>query len=105
MRQASPTGGALGQVAVQELNFLQATVANLDVGQSPAQLRTNLDKIKKHYNRWLATTKGELPPEDKETAPAAEEGKKTVVRTGTVKSGPNAGKRVIEYSDGTREFQ
>jgi hypothetical protein len=105
MRQASPTGGALGQVAVQELNFLQATVANLDVGQSPAQLRTNLDKIKKHYNRWLATTKGELPPEDKETAPAEGEKQKTVVRTGTVKSGPNAGKRVIEYSDGTREFQ
>lgn len=67
MRQASPTGGALGQVAVQELNFLQATVANLDVGQSPAQLRANLDKIKKHYNRWLSTTKGELPAEDKET--------------------------------------
>lgn len=105
MRQASPTGGALGQVAVQELNFLQATVANLDVGQSPAQLRANLDKIKKHYNRWLATTKGELPPEDKETAPAEGEKQKTVVRTGTVKSGPNAGKRVIEYSDGTREFQ
>jgi hypothetical protein len=75
MRQASPTGGALGQVAVQELNFLQATVANLDVGQSPAQLRANLDKIKKHYNRWLATTKGELPAEDKATAPTAESAK------------------------------
>ena len=106
MRQASPTGGALGQVAVQELNFLQATVANLDVGQSPAQLRANLNKIKKHYNRWLATTRGELPPKDAETEPApGEEKQRTVVRTGTVKSGPNAGKRVIEYSDGTREFQ
>lgn len=70
MRQASPTGGALGQVAVQELNFLQSTVASLDVGQSPAQLRSNLEKIKKHYTRWLATTRGELPPEDKGTAPA-----------------------------------
>ena len=105
MRQASPTGGALGQVAVQELNFLQSTVASLDVGQSPAQLRSNLEKIKKHYSRWLATTRGELPPEDKGTATAEGEKQKTVVRTGTVKSGPNAGKRVIEYSDGTREFQ
>lgn len=30
---------------------------------------------------------------------------KTVVRTGTVQSGPNAGKQVIEYSDGTREYK
>ena len=103
MRQASPTGGALGQVAVQELNFLQAALSNLDVGQSPQQLRDNLNKIKKHYNRWLTTVRGELPPEDKE-APTATAGK-TVKRTGVVQSGPNAGKRVIEYTDGTREFQ
>lgn len=30
---------------------------------------------------------------------------RTVVRSGTIKSGPNAGKRVVEYSDGTREIQ
>ena len=104
MRQASPTGGALGQVAVQELNFLQAAISNLDVGQSPQQLRDNLSKVKKHYNRWLTTIRGEIPPEDKETAAAPAEGK-TVKRTGVVQSGPNAGKRVIEYTDGTREFQ
>ena len=104
MRQASPTGGALGQVAVQELNFLQAAISNLDVGQSPQQLRDNLGKVKKHYTRWLATTRGELPPEDK-TAPAAPTEGKTVKRTGMVTSGPNAGKRVIEYTDGTREFK
>ena len=103
MRQASPTGGALGQVAVQELNFLQAAVSNLDVGQSPQQLRDNLAKVRKHYTRWLATTRGEIPPEDKEAAPSA--AGKTVKRTGVVQSGPNAGKRVIEYTDGTREFQ
>lgn len=104
MRQASPTGGALGQVAVQELNFLQAAISNLDVGQSPQQLRDNLSKIKKHYNRWLATARGEIPPEDK-TAPAASTEGKAVKRTGMVTSGPNAGKRVIEYTDGTREFK
>lgn len=103
MRQASPTGGALGQVAVQELNFLQAAVSNLDVGQSPQQLRDNLAKVRKHYTRWLATTRGEIPPEDKESTSAASG--KTVKRTGVVQSGPNAGKRVIEYTDGTREFQ
>lgn len=55
MREASPTGGALGAVAVQELTALQSTVASLDQGQSPAQLRQSLDKIERHYNRWLST--------------------------------------------------
>jgi len=32
-------------------------------------------------------------------------GGRTIVRQGTVSSGPNAGKRVIEYSDGTKEYQ
>jgi len=35
---------------------------------------------------------------------AAPQGK-TVVRQGTVNSGANAGKKIIEYSDGTREYQ
>jgi hypothetical protein len=30
---------------------------------------------------------------------------KTIVRQGTVQSGPNQGKRVIEYSDGTKEYK
>lgn len=60
MRENSPTGGALGQVAVQELVALQATVANLDVGQSPAQLRANLRKVREHYNNWLKAV-GERP--------------------------------------------
>lgn len=32
-------------------------------------------------------------------------GGKTVARTGTVSTGPNAGKTVVEYSDGTREYK
>lgn len=64
MRSNSPTGGALGQVAVQELTMLQSTVAALDQEQSPAQLRRNLVSIREHYNKWLAT----LEP-SKEQAP------------------------------------
>jgi hypothetical protein len=30
---------------------------------------------------------------------------RTIVRTGTIQSGPDKGKKVIEYSDGTREIQ
>jgi hypothetical protein len=52
MRDQSPTGGALGQVAVQELASLQATVASLDQLQSPRQIGQALDKIEKHYAKW-----------------------------------------------------
>ena len=55
MRQMSPTGGALGQVAVQELEMLQATVASLDTAQSPEQLRQHLTDIKTHFERWKGT--------------------------------------------------
>jgi hypothetical protein len=57
MRDASPTGGALGQVAIQELVALQSTIASLDIQQTPAQLRKNLDKIKGHYEKWRNTVK------------------------------------------------
>ena len=52
MRQASPTGGALGQVAVRELEMLQATIASLKKGQSQAKLRNSLEQVKKHYGNW-----------------------------------------------------
>lgn len=54
MRDNSPTGGALGQVAVQELNALQATVANLDTAQSTDQMLAGLDKVERHYQNYLA---------------------------------------------------
>jgi hypothetical protein len=52
MRDASPTGGALGQVAVQEIEALQATIASLKLGQSDEQLLKNLTKIEGHLNNW-----------------------------------------------------
>lgn len=69
MRDASPTGGALGQVAVQELQALQNSVASLEVGQSKSELVTNLGKIKDHYSKWLAATQGTVAPPA--AAPAA----------------------------------
>lgn len=69
MRQNSPTGGALGQVAVQELVALRATVANLDPNLPDDVLRANLEKVKRHYGRWLMTTQGQMPPMD-DGAPA-----------------------------------
>jgi hypothetical protein len=52
MREMSPTGGALGQVAVQELTMLQATIGNLDANQSEPVLKRNLTAAKKHYENW-----------------------------------------------------
>ena len=51
MREASPTGGALGQVAVQELEALQATLASLNPDQSEGQLRQNLARVKELLER------------------------------------------------------
>lgn len=49
MRDSSPTGGALGGIAVQELNMLQAVLGSLSQSQSPAQLKENLVRLKSIY--------------------------------------------------------
>lgn len=72
MRDASPTGGALGQVAVQELQALQSSVASLDVGLPKKELDKNLGKIQSHYAAWLKALGREVPPELTQTEqPAA----------------------------------
>jgi len=45
IRDNSPTGGALGQVAVQELDMLQSTYASLAQAQSKEQFLAALDEI------------------------------------------------------------
>jgi len=49
MRDESPTGGALGQVAVQELTALQSTMGSVSQAQSPKQLVANLKRLKTQY--------------------------------------------------------
>lgn len=71
MREQSPTGGALGAVAVQELTALQSTVASLDQGQSRAELKKSLEKIERHYNNWLETTRGNAPNKPENTGGAS----------------------------------
>lgn len=70
MRDASPTGGALGSVAQQELAALQSTVASLDQSQSPEQLRRNLNEVKVRYQNWKRTVEqagGQSQPAAKST--------------------------------------
>jgi len=52
MRDESATGGALGQVAVQELAYLQAALGSLDQSQSPSVLIKNLNTIKSILDKY-----------------------------------------------------
>ena len=53
MRDASPTGGALGQVSEMELRQLNASMGNLENSQSPEQLRENLLAVRAQYIRTI----------------------------------------------------
>lgn len=102
MREQSPTGGALGAVAVQELIALQSTVASLDQGQSRAELKKSLDKIDRHYNNWLKTTQGNAGGASGEWGGGARPATpaKTVVKTGMY-----GGRKVVQYSDGSVSYE
>jgi len=52
MREASKTGGALGQVSDRENQLLGATLGSLDTWQSPSQFSDNLQKIEDSILRW-----------------------------------------------------
>lgn len=64
MREASPTGGALGQVAVQELFSLQAAEGSLDQNQSPEELTKNLNAIEQHYKTLQRIFSGDMTEEE-----------------------------------------
>lgn len=52
MREASKSGGALGQVSERELDLLISAVNSLDASQSDEQLRQNFDLVLKHYENY-----------------------------------------------------
>lgn len=70
MRQNSPTGGALGQVAVRELELLQTTIANLRISQSREQFQSNLRRVRDQYDRTLEAYRSALDELDGGQAPA-----------------------------------
>ena len=53
MREASPTGGALGQVSNQELTALQSVFGNLEQSQRADDLRYNLQLLQHVYNNII----------------------------------------------------
>ena len=69
MKEASRTGGALGQIAVRELDLLGASVASLNTSQGPDQLKANLRRVVQHFKSWQEKVKKAW---DVEGAPGAE---------------------------------
>ena len=53
MREASPTGGALGAVSERELDTLQSVLGNISLSQSEDQLLENLGRLERVYKGIL----------------------------------------------------
>lgn len=53
MRQASPTGGSLGQVSDKENNLLQAAIGDLEQSRNPEELKYNLDRVRRTYQEII----------------------------------------------------
>jgi hypothetical protein len=62
MRQASPTGGALGNVSNQEIAFLQAVLGDLGQSQSAGELQRNLRRMRDAYDEIVNFGLGNRPP-------------------------------------------
>lgn len=104
MRDNSPTGGALGAIAVQELVALQSTIANLDPNQSDDQLRANLGRVKEHYDRWKATVQQAMAEEQSKQRqggqpPAAQAGQQPAAAPVQRARNPQTG-QVVEFRNG-----
>lgn len=68
MRDASPTGGALGQVSERELNFLQSAIGSLAQSQTEKDLVFNLQRVKQIYQNIIHGPQG-----DKAAQPQAQQ--------------------------------
>lgn len=58
MREASPTGGALGQITERELDLLKSTIASLDQAQSDKEFQGSMQRIAESYGRVLSKIPG-----------------------------------------------
>lgn len=58
MREASPTGGALGQITERELDLLKSTVAPITKEQTPEEFQGAMQQIAESYGRVLAKLPG-----------------------------------------------
>jgi hypothetical protein len=74
LRQASPTGGGLGQISDRENEILQSAVASLDQSQSRDQFIKNLNQVDTIYGKIIngdPDKKLNAGPQTKKAAPGA----------------------------------
>lgn len=62
MREASKTGGALGQVSERELDLLSAVEGSIRQNQSPENLKIQLGKIRESMTRFELAAQGNAQP-------------------------------------------
>lgn len=80
MREASPTGGALGSITERELALLQSVLGSLSLVQSQEQLLDNINRVETQYNNILnkaraypnASEFGFTPSPEDSTGPAVQ---------------------------------
>ena len=107
MRQESPTGGALGQVAVKELDFLQATLGSLSQSQSSKQLIANLERLSDQYKsliRNLANSK-EVDGQGRSGVEFLKNYGFTDAQIASATGGGATGELGVDYIDGLSEDQ
>lgn len=63
MRDESPTGGALGQVAIQELYALQNSLAPLNPDQTSEELVRSLNSVRDRYQKAVTAVANDLTDE------------------------------------------
>lgn len=73
MRDASKTGGALGQVSERELDLLSAVEGSIRQNQSPANLKMQLQKVRDSMARVQAAAGGAAPATQQQTGGGVEE--------------------------------
>ena len=60
MRNASPTGGALGQVSEMENRLLQSTLGSMEIDQETNQLIANLRQVRGHLSNVNTAARTDL---------------------------------------------
>lgn len=92
----------LGALSNAEGQKITDSIAKLDPRMSKEQFESSLNTIVSVMNLAKERARGIF---EGKKPKLEEQNKKTIIRTGEVLRGPNKGKTVVEYSDGSREYK